>query len=111
MDIDDVRRFALALPGASEAPHFELWSVRVGDKIFATWPAAGDHVRLFVDEARVRAAVAASPACEELWWGQKLAGVRVRLDSADDEDVRALIVDAWRRKAPKRVVAVYDARG
>lgn len=30
------RKMALAIPGASEAPHFELASFRAGGKIFAT---------------------------------------------------------------------------
>ncbi|MDP2314523.1 MAG: MmcQ/YjbR family DNA-binding protein [Pseudomonadota bacterium] len=110
MQIDEVRTFALTLPGATEAPHHELWSFRVNDKIFATYPGDGLRVHVFVDEAQTAAVVAAHPAAaEELWWGRKLAGVRLRLDVAPDALVRSVLVDAWRRKAPRRVVAVYDA--
>jgi len=33
-----VRQFALAMPEASEAPHFDMTSFRVRGKIFATMP-------------------------------------------------------------------------
>lgn len=35
--------------------------------------------------------------------------VLVRLDVADPEELAELLEDAWRLRAPKRVVAAYDA--
>jgi hypothetical protein len=49
-------------------------------------------------------------AFEELWWGKKLAGVRVTLSAARPAAVRDLIETAWRKKAPKAVVAAFDGR-
>jgi hypothetical protein len=112
MDLDDARALALSLPETHEEPHFDLTSFRVGTKIFATAPVAGDHLRIFVDESETRACVAEAPHLfEELWWGKKLAGVKVTLSAADPERVTELLVESWRRKAPKRVVAAYDATG
>ena len=35
--------------------------------------------------------------------------VRVNLSTVDPGELRELIVEAWRRTAPKRAVAAYDA--
>jgi len=104
MTLEEARDFALSLPETTEAPHFEKMSYRVAGKIFATVPADGDHLHVFVQEHEVRAVAAEYPqACEELWWGKKLAGVRVTLSAAPSELVRELLQDAWRGRAPKRL--------
>ncbi len=111
MRMDEVRRFALSLPEASEAPHFDMASFRVGGRIFATAPPEGDRLHVFVDEDETRAALAEDPqASEELWWGGRLVGLRVHLPAADTETVCELLAEAWRRRAPKRAVAAFDAR-
>ena len=110
MDLDDVRRLALALPDAHEAPHFDLTSFRVGSKIFATAPIDGDVVRIFVDESEARACVNEELAGAALVrWGAKVSGVSFVLARADPERVAELLEDSWRRRAPKRVVAAFDA--
>ncbi|HEU4840436.1 MAG TPA: MmcQ/YjbR family DNA-binding protein [Ilumatobacteraceae bacterium] len=110
MDLDDVRELVARLPATSESPHFDLTSFRVGTKIFATAPLDGDHVRIFVDEGEVAACVEEDPATfEALRWGQRVAGVAVRLAAADPTRVGELLEDSWRRRAPKRVVAAFDA--
>ncbi|MEA2844543.1 MAG: hypothetical protein QOJ69_2214 [Actinomycetota bacterium] len=112
MDAEEARRFALSLPEATEQPHFESASFRIRGRIFATLPPQGDRLHVFVDEDETRAAVEEDPAAfHELWWGKKLSGVRVDLAAASvsAERVSELIEEAWRRRAPKRVVAAYDA--
>jgi len=109
---EKVRRFALSLPETTEEPHFDKWSARVLGKIFVTAPTDGKHVHVFVDEDQTAAAIASKPAAfEELWWGKKLSGVRVVLAAADASAVFALVEMAWRRKAPRRLVASLDSRG
>jgi hypothetical protein len=104
MTLDDVRKYALSLPEATEQPHFDYTSFRVG-KIFATAPPDGQHLHLFVDENETKALVAENPGIfSELWWGKRLLGVRVRLAEADPELIRELLEEAWRRKAPKRLL-------
>ena len=112
MDLDTVRRLALALPETHEAPHFDLTSFRVGSKIFATAPLGGDVVRIFVDESEARACVAEGlPGVELLQWGQKISGVTVELSTVDPARVAELLEESWRRRAPKRVIAVFDVGG
>lgn len=109
MDVDEVRRVALSLPEAVEQPHFDSASFRVRGHIFVTLPAEGERAHIFVGEDDVHAAVAERPSsCEELWWGKKLSGVRILLPTADPVLVTELIIDAWRRKAPKRLAATLD---
>ena len=94
----EVRALALGLPGAVEADHHGFPSYRVGGKIFATLPDP-QHLHVMVDEGSIREAVAEHPlACEEKWWGRRLACVRITLAQADPEQVTDLLRDAWADK-------------
>lgn len=91
---------ALSLPEVTEQDHHGIASFRVRGKIFATVPD-GQHVRVMVDENEIHAAVAESRAVfSELYWGTRLACLVVDLAGAHPEQVRQLLYDAWRRKAP-----------
>ena len=100
MDLRDVRKLLTTFPAVTEEPHFELWSARVGGKIFATWPADGSELRVFVDAERARTLAAAGP-WQELWWGKTLSGVRVALPGP--ASIAEVLKEAWARKAPKRL--------
>jgi hypothetical protein len=104
-----VRRLALALPEAVEAPHHDMASFRVAGKIFATVPPEGDRVHVFLDDDEIDAYCAEFPAAvEELWWGTKRRGCRVALSRATTGLLRELLTESWRRKAPRRVLAGLD---
>ncbi len=112
MKASDARHLALSFPETEEAPHFEFDSFRVRGKIFATLAPDGQHLHVFVDEALRESALVLHADClEKLWWGQKVMGLRVHLPTAKAAVVRQLLANAWKRKAPKRVVAEFDARG
>ena len=99
-----LREIALSLPESAELDHHRFPSFRVHGKIFSTFPD-GRHVHVMLDEGGIRAAVSEQPqACSELWWGRRLAAVRVDLDRIDDSVLVELVTDAWRRKAPRRLV-------
>ncbi|HEX5190576.1 MAG TPA: MmcQ/YjbR family DNA-binding protein [Streptosporangiaceae bacterium] len=101
-----VRELALALPGATEEPHFDMVSFRVRGKIFATVPPDGLHLHVFVDDAETQACVAEHPEVfEPLLWGGKLRGLQVRLAGAARDRVGELLEESWRRKAPARLIA------
>jgi hypothetical protein len=62
-------------------------------------------MNVMVDEGGVRTAIHAGPeTCEEVWWGKRLAAVRVDLGRAGAELLRGLLADAWETKAPKRLL-------
>jgi hypothetical protein len=95
---DQARRAALALPDAIEQDHHGRPSFRVRGRIFATlWDA--EHMNVMVDEPGIHTAVQAHPeVCAEVWWGKRLAAVRVDLQRADEGLLRDLLADAWERK-------------
>ena len=105
MNVAAVRRLALALPEASEEPHFHLTSFRVKGKIFATAAPDGSYMNVFVDDEEREIMVRVDPkAYETLTWG-KIAYLHVHLKNAKARDVGTLLRSAWERKAPKRLVA------
>ena len=109
--LGEARRLALALPEAMEKPHHGIPSFRVADKIFATVPDSG-HLHVMVGRDETDMAISAEPAaCEELWWGERLAGVRVTLAAADPGLLQVLLNEAWRRKAPRRLAHVSRTSG
>ncbi len=108
--LEQARRFALSLPGATEEPHFDMSSFRVRGKIFATVPPSGEYLHVFADEGEVHAAVAEDPAAfEPLLWGQRLRGLRVRVAAVPAQRVAELLEESWRRKAPAGLAAEWDA--
>ena len=96
---DRAREIALALPEAIEQDHHGRPSFRVAGRIFATlWDSA--HINVMVDEPGIHTAVQAHPdRCEYVWWGKRLAAVRVDLEKADEALLTDLLADAWERKA------------
>jgi hypothetical protein len=103
VSLDKARRAALALPEAVEQDHHGRPSFRVGGKIFATLRDEGS-MNVMLDDAGVRTAVEAEPeTCSEVWWGKKLAAVRVDLARADAALLGSLLEDAWEGKAPARL--------
>ena len=109
MKLQQARDYALSLPEATEEPHFDLTSFRVRGKIFATSPPGDAYLHVFVDEDLRAPLIAAQPeAYVPLVWGSKVVGVRVILARAKAETVGRLLVASWKRKAPKRLVAVFS---
>jgi hypothetical protein len=101
---EQARRLALALREAAEQPHHGRTSFRVAGKIFATrWDE--HHLNVMLDEEGIRTAIHDAPeACAEVWWGKRLAAVRVDLRRADRRRLAEWLADAWESKAPKRLL-------
>ena len=104
-----VRRIALSLPDTTEQDHHGFPSFRVTGKIFATLPDAA-HVHVMLPDTLVEMAIGTSPlACEELRWGKRLSGVRVTLASAASAHLEMLLTEAWRLRAPARLLRAIPA--
>jgi len=99
MTTEEARRIALSLPEAVEQDHHGRPSFRVAGRIFATlWD--DDHMNVMVDEPGILTAVQSHPdVCSELWWGKRLAALRVTLSAIDGELLTDLLADAHERKA------------
>jgi hypothetical protein len=101
----EVRRLALALPAATEEPHFQLSSFRVNGKIFATVAPDGSYLNVFVDDAQRELMTTVDPkAYESLKWG-KTAYLHVHLAAAKAKDLKPLLRAAWELRAPKKLLA------
>lgn len=67
------------------------------------------HVLLFVNDTQVHAAVAQdSTVFEEARRSDRLIGVRADLASVPTERLEQMFEQAWRNKAPKRLVTEFD---
>ena len=104
MTSDDARQLALALPEAVEQDHHGRPSFRVNGKIFATlWNR--EHLNVMLDEGGVRMAVEQHPdTCTGVWWGKKLAAVRVELRRAPKRALAQMLREAWELRAPRRLL-------
>jgi len=111
MTFEEVRAIALELPGAAEAAAHGTRSFTVRKKLFLRLMEDGETLLLRTDayeREHLRATAPAvfhvnDPIREHPW-------VRVRLPEADPAQLRPLVQDAWRRRAPRRLVEDFDAR-
>ena len=114
MTAEQFRRMALRLPEAQESAHMAHPDFRVRGKIFATlgYPDKGwGMVKLSAEDQRIYAGSRPDtfqPAPGA--WGRQGATL-VQLKSADQEMVREALNAAWRRTAPKTLVARSRAGG
>ncbi len=106
---DDAKRYALALPGVSEEPHFGVPSFRVNKRIIVTVPP-GNMLNVFVSDAERDMCLMVHEGCtEKVLWGGKVVGVRVFLAKATRGAVEDLILRAWKHRAGKKELAALDA--
>jgi hypothetical protein len=105
------RAIALGMPEAVETDHWGKPSFRIYGRIFATVPDP-HHLNVMIDPLDVESVVRVAPsACSELRWGKEVSGVTVDLRYASPRLVGDLLEAAWRRRAPKRLVAAGQAKG
>lgn len=109
VSLADVRAIVGALPESGDYPHGDGTSFGVRGKRFASAPPGGRYLILAVDDHETRACVAEDPEAFEEWWtfGKYLA-LRMDLTRVTIDRVRELILEAWLRKAPKRLAAGVD---
>lgn len=111
MRASTVRRFALSLPEAEERETWETATFRVRGKIFMMFSERERHawIKSVHDEQRALVAMDA-----EAWFAPPYVGpsgwVGAVLSKADGDEVRELVVEAWRLTAPKRLVASFDSQ-
>jgi hypothetical protein len=99
-----VRALALALPSASEAPHFHRLAFRTPRKIFATLDAAAQDLNLMFDQdlrafycEQAPNAFAPVPG----GWG-RMGATRCNLQMVDEATLVSALTAAHRRAEPKR---------
>ena len=116
LDLNAVREWALALPETEEVTHFRLPAFKVRDKVFAG-PFKHGWVILSIPQQDAATAAAEDPetfeeVCRTGGPDRRIyVGLRVDLARVERERLRALVEQAWRHRAPRRLVAEHDARG
>lgn len=107
-----MRSIALSLPETDEHPSYGgRPSFRVKKKGFAHIRDDGESIVVFVSDLDEKDALLASDARKFFTTPHYdgCAAVLVRYAEVDVAELRELITDSWRLKAPKRVLAAFEA--
>jgi len=109
--IDDARAIAAHLPRSYEALVRDQVKFRVGQIVYAAF-SADETIMGFGFPKEERDALVASepekflmPRPSDL----RYRWVQVRLEAIDVDELRELLVDAWRMCVPKKVAAAYES--
>jgi hypothetical protein len=108
--IDDARAIAATLPRSYEAVVRDSVRFRVGRLVYAAF-YDDDTIMGFGFPKEEREALVASEPDKFLMPRQsdmRYRWVCVRLAAIDGEELRELLVEAWRMCVPKKVAAEYD---
>jgi hypothetical protein len=109
---EQVRRWALALPGTAEVM-VEEWghpTLRVNNKMFASGQSGHDTMTVKASLEEQAELIAAEPHTYSIAaYVGRFGWVQVNLPKADPTELHELVVEAWRRTAPKRLVKEYDS--
>jgi hypothetical protein len=108
--LEDVRALALTLPRAYEALVRDRVKFRVGQIVWLAF-SRDETIMGFAFPKEERSALVESepdkflmPPTSDLRYNW----VCVRLDAIDDDEMREIVLDAWRMVVPKSVAAAYD---
>jgi hypothetical protein len=103
---DDVRRVALSLPATTEKASYGTPGFRVKDRLFARIREEGDVLVVWVaDEGEKHGLVSSEP--EKFFTTPHYDGhpiVLVRFGGVDIDELKELLTESWRLRAPKKVL-------
>ena len=107
---DDVRELALQLPATLERPSYGTPGFRVKDRLFARLREEGDVLVVWcADLGEKELLIGSEP--DKFFTTSHYDGhpsVLVRLPAVDRDELAELLTDAWRARAPKRLLAELD---
>ena len=108
--VEMVRQLALALPGVEEGTSYGTPAFRVSGKFLARLREDGESLVIKVEYAAREVLMAADPETFFITdhyscWPMML----VRLSRVRPDELGALLEEAWRNMAPKRLVLAHDA--
>jgi len=107
---EKVRTTALSLPEAEEKETWGEATFRVRDKIFTVLGETGKAAGVKASKEDQALLIASDPETFSVSeYVGRFGWVTVQLARVDAKTMEALIIDAWRRTAPKRTVKEYDA--
>jgi hypothetical protein len=107
---DEFRRVVLSPPEAEERETWGHPTFRVRDKVFATLSDDGRQATVKATRQEQAALVAAAPETFDIpAYVGRHGRVGVRLATADPVELAELLIEGWRRTAPKRLAKAYDS--
>jgi hypothetical protein len=109
--VEQVRAFAVTLPRTTEALVRDRVKFRVGRIVYVAFSRDETVMGFGFPKEEREALVGSAPDTFSMPTGGDLRyhWVEARLDALDEEEMRELVLDAWRMCVPKRVAAAYDA--
>ena len=107
--IEDVRKLALSLPRSYEALVRDRVKFRVGRIVYLAFSRDEKQMGFAFPKWEREALVASEPGkfLMPSRGDMRYHWVEVRLDVIDEQEMRELVLDAWRMVVPKRVAAEY----
>src|SRR3954447_7454867 len=112
-DADAVRRVAVALPRVYEREVRGRWKLKVGQIVFVAFSADERDLRFGFPKHERDGLVASAPATFYLPGAADLRyqWVCAHLDRLEEEEMRELVIDAWRMCVPKMLHEVPEQPG
>ena len=111
--VEDVRAFAMTLPGTYETLVRDRVKFRVGRYVYIAFSRDETQMGFGFPKAEREAIVRSEPDkfLMPSRGDLRYHWLEVRMSAIDGTEMRELVLDAWRMAAPKRAVAAYDASG
>jgi hypothetical protein len=109
--VDDVRAFARTLPRAYEVLVRDRVKFRVRSYVFVSFSRDETLMGFGFPKEERQALVTSEPDRFQMPEGSDLRyhWVVARLDALEEDEMRELVLDAWRMVVPERVAAEYEA--
>ena len=110
---EQVRDWVLALPGGEEVM-VEQWdhpTLRVHNKMFASGMSGSKTMTVKASKQEQEALIAESPEVFSIpAYVGRYGWVQVDLSKVDRQELHELVIEAWRRTAPKKLVKQYETQ-
>lgn len=111
MKYEQLRDWVLELPGGEEVM-VEEWghpTLRVNGKMFASGMPGSPTATVKATKEEQGALIAASPKVYSVAaYVGRFGWVQVELSKVDPVELHELVIEAWRRTAPKKLVKEFD---
>ena len=110
--LDDVVAISFALPGTSEVLVWEgVRTFRVRNKIFVMGSPGSPTILVKTSREEQAELLATDPETFTLApYAGRFGWTQVRMSTVDADELGELIIEAWRRTAPKAAVKAYDGQ-
>lgn len=110
--LETVRRLALSLPGTAEGTSYKTPAFRVGGVLFARLHQDGESLVVKIDPEERRMRMETDPETFHITEHYRdYPMVLVRLATVDEDDLRDLLGESWRRSAPARLLSAREGDG